>query len=442
MNILFLYNSTQTYTNTVFEHIASFSTRSKHQTFFCHIDQESEVNIDTSRFDAIGIHYTIRLPFNQLSPSVISVIEKFSGCKFLFIQDEYDHTYRTWHWIKKLGLNLIFTVVPQTGIEHIYPKKEFPNSRFINNLTGYVPENFDKDASLPPPSKRSILIGYRGRPLPIRYGKLGIEKVDIGKITKTYCNTYNITTDIEWSEAARIYGDKWYDFMTSCRAMLGSESGSNVFDWDNSINQEIEEFKQKNKSANDADIYDKIIKSKDIDGLMNQVSPRIFEAIAARTILVLFEGNYSEIIQPNIHFIPLKKDGSNLPDIVSLLQDDVYVDEMAERAYRDIIESGKYSYKSFVNTFDHEIECSIREQPSHKNSYFLVEHAIRDISEKPSAITTFPIRSTPPPQMTDSCQVTCSWMMKSAVFAWSKLPTCIRDKIKPVLKPLLVRGSS
>ena len=36
--------------------------------------------------------------------------------------------------------------------------------------------------------------------------------------------------------------------------------------------------------------------------IMNQISPRIF-SIGHKTGLVLFEGRYSDVISPNIHFI-------------------------------------------------------------------------------------------------------------------------------------------
>jgi glycyl-tRNA synthetase (class II) len=97
VNILILYNSTQTYTNTVFEHLASLARESKHRTFFCHVDQYSEFAADLSRFDAIGLHYTVRLPFDQVSSSLATLRSRSSrALKFLFIQDEYDHTHRAW----------------------------------------------------------------------------------------------------------------------------------------------------------------------------------------------------------------------------------------------------------------------------------------------------------------------------------------------------------
>jgi hypothetical protein len=433
VNILLLYNATQTYTNTVFEHLVSLARESKHRTFFCHIDQYSEFAADLSRFDAVGLHYTVRLPFDQVSSSLEIAFAEFSGLKFLFIQDEYDHTHRAWHWIKKLGLNLVFTVVPEAGIERIYPSKEFPGVRFVSNLTGYVPEGLDRGSNVPPPSKRPLMIGYRGRPLPIRYGMLGVEKVSVGEITKKYCEAHGVVTDIAWSEESRIYGPRWYEFMVSCRSMLGSESGSNVFDWDGSLAQNVAEFKQRNPGASEPEVYESVVRSKEIDGIMNQVSPRVFEAIAARTVLVLFEGNYSGVVKPGEHFIPLKKDGSNLAEVVSLLHDGAYVDAMAERAYHDVIASGKYSYKTFVQMVDGEIERSLSDCRSVGIGVCSTSGGKR-VSNNPSPITTSPIRALAPRWR--------SRLERFAIFWWALLPDALRRQLGPTLKSLLKRGKN
>lgn len=444
MNILFLYNATQTYTNTVFEHLASLAGESKHRTFFCHVDQYSEFSADLSRFDAVGLHYTVRLPFDQVSSSLADALSEFAGLKFLFIQDEYDHTHRAWHWIRRLGLDLVFTVVPEAGIERIYPAKEFPGVRFVSNLTGYVPDGLDGSSNAPPPSKRFLMIGYRGRPLPIRYGVLGVEKVSVGEITKKYCDAHGVVTDIAWSEEARIYGPKWYEFMVSCRSMLGSESGSNVFDWDGSLVQSVAEFKRQNPGAGESEIYESVVRSREIDGIMNQVSPRVFEAIAARTVLVLFEGNYSGVVKAGEHFIPLKKDGSNLAEVVSLLQDGAYLDAMAERAYRDVIASGKYSYKSFVKMVDAEIErsfCGLEfrglSQSENKNA---TGHP-----PPPSPVTTWPIRAEPQQFQTQTVQFQTQTVRgflprRVAIFFWAMLPERLRAKLKPLLIGLFGKG--
>lgn len=435
MNVLFLYNSTQTFTNTVYEHLCSFGDYSNHRVFFCHSDSVSELNLNLENFDAVGIHFSIRLPFDQVSDSVEKALKLFSGLKFLFIQDEYDYTHRAWYWIRSLGINLVFTVVPEKGIESVYPKAEFPHTRFVTNLTGYVPEKLPTFQSLLPPSQRTLMVGYRGRPLPIRYGQLGVEKITIGQIVKDYCDAHDIVHDIAWTEDARIYGPKWYEFVRSCRSMLGSESGSNVFDWDGTLNNTIDHHRKEYPRASDEDVYRGIIRPREINGLMNQISPRAFEAIASRTVLVLFEGEYSGAIQPWEHFIALKKDGRNLDDVFRLLRDDHYVDAMADRALHDLIISGNYSYKSFVKVIDRELEQSLQELGDCCKSISRIMH------DQLTQITTHPIRASPPQMSNYSNINSLSDFTKRVTFGlWGILPESVRLILKPRLKRIFGRN--
>lgn len=439
LNVLYLYNATQTYTNTVYEHIACFDKYSKYRSFYCHHDLGSEFCLDLARFDAIAIHFSIRLPFDQLSASAVKALSAFKGLKFLFIQDEYDHTHRAWHWIKQLGIQLVFTVVPANGVERVYPSSEFKNTKFVSILTGYVPDNLLAKGDESTPSTRQLIVGYRGRPLPIKYGQLGIEKVKIGKVIKQYCTAQNIKCDIAWSEESRIYGPKWYEFMVSCRSMLGSESGSNVFDWDGSLNKVIAEYRTINPASTDTDIYEKLIRKIEIDGLMNQISPRVFEAIAAKTILVLFEGEYSGVIKPDEHFIPVKKDFSNLAEVFELLQCDAYVDAMAERAWKDVIASGKYTYRSLVALVDNEIVIALEGMKGDCSDESPIHPATG--GEGLSSITTAPIRAKPPQLEMDTILHTVfgahglkDLAKRLAIYLWMKFPHVTRSVLKLQLK--------
>lgn len=353
---LMIYASTQTYTSTVFEHLDAF--RKYSELSWSYLDynifnNKADVLDD---YDIIMVHYTVRLALGQLKEHVITKLHNFQGLKALFIQDEYDNT----NFVKKIigdaRFNLVFTVVPENSISKIYPSNEFPQTRFVNCLTGYVPDNLvNTVGSISPPSKRSLFIAYRGRQLSLRYGKLGQEKIEIGKFVKNYCIEERISCDIEWREAHRIYGEDWYKFLASAKAMLGSESGSNVFDWDGSLEQKIRKYQEKTPSASDSDTYDNIIKEREVHGMMNQISPRIFEMAASKTAMVLFEGRYSDVLEPHNHFLPLRKDFSNLESILDELRDDYKLDAMVDRAYQDIILSEKYCYQKFVAMVDDEI---------------------------------------------------------------------------------------
>lgn len=364
MNILLLYHADQTYTNTVFEHVDAFGRFSRHTFTYCHQDEYTRFKVDLSPFDAVVIHYCLRLPYDQIAKSTAQALAGFKGAKVLFIQDEYDHTRRTWEWIHRLGIQLVFTVVPEPHIARIYPPEEFPGVRFVSNLTGYVPEELEKARETLRLADRKIVVGYRARELPLRYGQLGFDKVEIGKLVHAYCESHGIPQDIAWTESSRIYGPRWYEFMSSCRAMLGSESGSNVFDWDGTLAAQVDLYRSENPGADGQEVYRAVIAPREMPGLMNQISPRVFECVASRTALILFEGSYSGVVEPWRHYIPLKKDGSNLDEVFARLRDDAFVAAMTQRAWDDLIVSGRHGYPAFIAMVDAELERQVALLPA------------------------------------------------------------------------------
>ena len=350
-----LYDKGETYTQTVFDHLDAFQKFSKNNWGYLNIAELSKEKHNLKNFQAIFVHYSVRLPLDQITEEFSKILTEFDGFKGLFIQDEYDHFLKTKFWIKKLNFSLVFTVTPAQSISLVYPNREFPNQIFVNNLTGYAPADIGIGLSRKnyiPPSQRDIYIGYRGRSLHSKYGQLGRDKLSIGINVKMYCKASNIEHNIEWDEQSRIYGDRWFEFIASCRAMLGTESGSNVFDYDGNLKQTLDGYKKSHSHLSDDEFYEKFIKPLEHPGLMNQISPRIFEMASASTVMILYDGAYSNILTPNIHYLPLKRDISNLPSIIAALKNSAFIDEMAQRTKEDIINSGKYSYKSFIAMVD------------------------------------------------------------------------------------------
>lgn len=362
LKILVLYDPFSTGIGAVADYLEAFKRYSRHHISYAAATNavSAAPNYDLSIFDVIIIHYSIRLCYDwHLTKEFFDEIKKFKGLKLQIIQDEYDSTEVARKHMEDLGIDIVFTCVPSSEIQKVYPRERFLNTKFVNVLTGYVSLNDGQLSQYTNSYKnKKILIGYRGRKLPYWYGDLGREKYLIGKGVKSYCEKNNIACDIEWSEDKRIYGEAWYKFLGSCIATLGSESGSNFFDWDGSAKKIIEK-----KILDDPKISYESVRQKYLvggDGLisMNQISPRIFESIAVKSCLVLFEGKYSNVIEPNVHFLPLKKDFSNLSEIVLKLRDEDLVESMVTRAYEDVLGNGTYSYESLVRKIEAEIDAS------------------------------------------------------------------------------------
>ncbi|ODR97398.1 hypothetical protein AUC69_12360 [Methyloceanibacter superfactus] len=356
-NILVLYDDRSTHVKAIKDHLHAFSVYSSNGVtylpctgaFMTDKDKIDSNPWDFDCFDVIVIHHSVRVCYpDHLNRIFYDSIARFTGLKVLFVQDDYNNTGHTWQFIEQIGFDVVFTSVPDEFIPTIYPCERFPRTEFLHTLTGYVPELEAEERDCLPISERPLRIVYRGRSLPLHYGDLAREKLDIGLEVKRRADARSVPVDIEVDNASRIYGADWYRFLASARAMLGTESGSNVFDFDGSL----AELSKANADMPYEQFRDRYLAGREGPVMMNQVSPKLFEAIHLRTALVLFEGAYSGILERDVHYISLKKDYSNIDDVFDRLEDVAFLEKMADRAYRDIISSRRYSYERFIANFD------------------------------------------------------------------------------------------
>jgi glycosyltransferase involved in cell wall biosynthesis len=358
LNILILYEFKSIKINTIKDHVESFGLFSRHTISYATASPDRNTVKDLSNYDAVVIHYSLRLSLESgawtLSPKVRDLLKGYPGLKVAFIQDEYDTTNVAINWLKDLGIHLLFTCVPQKYQRVVYPQNEIPFIRFTLNLTGYVPEAL-RDYHCKPMSKRKTTIAYRGRSLPFWYGDLGQEKEFIGKKMKEFCLAKGINEDIEYDDSKRIYGNAWYEFLASSKTTLGTESGSNIFDYGH-LCRDVRAYLEQKPNASYEEVFKLFLHPHEGKVRMNQISPKIFEAICLHTALILFEGEYSGVLEAGKHYISLKKDFSNIDEVLMKANDNNYLTGLTEHAYRDIVLSNNYSYQSFVTLFDNAID--------------------------------------------------------------------------------------
>ena len=234
---------------------------------------------------------------------------------------------------------------------------------FVTVFTGYVPEGFaDAHGGGLPLAERPITIGYRGRDIGGRYGRLGFEKFEIGRRMKEICDTRGVSNDIAMTEESRIYGKAWFDFVGNCRSMLGSESGSNVFDFDGSIQAKHALMTKRLRRAPTYKEFEPIIADREKQISMGQISPRVFECAVMRTPMVLFRGRYSDAIVADEHYIPLELDFSNAGDVLTRLQDFPALEAMTDRTYTHLVASGNFGYRTYVKGLVKHFEARLNER--------------------------------------------------------------------------------
>lgn len=282
-------------------------------------------------------------------------IKNVNCLKMAIPQDEYDYAEILDDWLYEWNISVIFTNFDQEKQKILYPKM-YNKAVFYQCLTGYIDDVVAQQYahSLTPIKDRKYDIVYRASHLPYRFGKHGQLKHQIAKIVSDSAERLGLNSNISTLDKDTILGDKWFDFLASGKTVIGCESGSSVLDRRGEIKTKIETILKNNNNISFQEITHFLPPDWD-NYQFFAISPRHFEAIITKTCQILVEGNYDHILEPNRHYIAIKKDFSNLDEVIGKIKDDKYITEITELAYNEIYLSGKYSYKTFCILIDNAI---------------------------------------------------------------------------------------
>jgi hypothetical protein len=277
-------------------------------------------------------------------------ISAFKGLKVQFIQDEYRWVDEITAMMRFLGIHVLYTCIPEPAATEVYGPR-VPGVTRISTLPGYVPESV-LGRPVAPIRERPLDLSYRGQTVPFWLGRLGQDKVMIGRGVRERIARHGLVSDIEWTPEERIYGEEWYRFTAASKAALGTESGASIVDFDGSLQRAVDEYLASHSGADFEEVHARILAPHEGNVVIRVVSPRVFEAAALRTGLVLFPGHHSGVVEPWTHYIPLEKDFANFDDVAALLRQPDVLQDMVDRTYDDVVASGEYSLRKFVSDFD------------------------------------------------------------------------------------------
>jgi hypothetical protein len=344
--------------STVREHIGAFGRYSKFRVHAVNTEYGFPKRLGRVEFSVIVFHYSV---FGgnvyPVGPAFLGYADDCrSTYKVAFFQDEHHFCPKRFAFINEHGIDCVFTLLEHEWIPEVYGR--YTNvETVVPTLTGYVDERLLRaaDRFARPDSKRRIDIGYRARELSAYMGRAAKEKTAIGEEFVRRTAGRDLVLDIETTEDARLYGDAWYRFLGDCRGCLGVEAGVSVFDLEGVVYGRYEELRKELPDASFDQMAERLAPVMDRweDRIYYRtISPRHLEAAAFRNGQILFKGRYSGILEPVTHYIPLEKDWSNLTEVLDAFLSTDVRRGIAERCYQDLIQSGRYSYERFVETFD------------------------------------------------------------------------------------------
>lgn len=280
----------------------------------------------------------------------IAPLKKLQGVKIALPQDEFLNTDLLCNFINEFSVDYVFSVAPESEWEKIYDAVDRNKVLFNRVLTGYLEEKTIKrlNSGIARNGNRTIDIGYRAwRPEPW-LGRHGMLKAEIADVFAAAASEHKISTDISTRSEDTLHGDRWYRFLFDCKYTIGVEGGASILDRDGKLSRMTTEYVAAHPGASFEEVEEHVFPGRDGTFKLFALSPRHLEACATKTCQILVEGEYNGVLRPNEHFIPLNKDFSNVHQVLSQVENDDLREKTTERAYRDIVSSGHYTYSEFV----------------------------------------------------------------------------------------------
>jgi len=313
--------------------------------------------LDGSHFHAVIFHNTFlgnrwNYWYFYVFQEHFNWLKELDCVKIAMPQDEYDHAELLDEWLFDYGVSTIFSLHDENTRRSLYPLMR-GRARFVKCFAGYIDEEAASKISpnLPSLDKRPFDVVYRATHLPYWFGSAGQLKHRIADVVAHHASKHNLRCNISTKDEDVIVSSEWLDFLSSGRATIGCESGSSVLDWRGEIQTQIRTLQRIQQDISFEEVHTQMPEGWDSHSFF-AISPRHFEAVITKTCQVLVEGYYDGVLEADTHYIPIKRDFSNIDEALEKIRDDTLVNQIVERAYQDIYLSGKYSYRAFARQIE------------------------------------------------------------------------------------------
>lgn len=285
---------------------------------------ESPASLIDEYFDAVILDVTFLWArwaapseFNSLKKSY-EFVRDWRAIKIAFPQDEYDCNELLDDWLCDWNVDIVYSVISENR-DILYPRYSKTGDIRLG-FTGYITDSllYYKPSPL---ESRPIDIGYRAAKLPPYFGILGETKWRIGKLVQDRADKLGFVTDIGIGEESAIIGVGWLDFINDSKFTLGANSGSSLLDPRGEIQRRVRDYVAKFSTASFEEVERACFSGLDGRYEFTAISPRIIEAGMLESCQILVEGEYSGILSPWDHYIPIKPDASDFSNVVEAMKD-------------------------------------------------------------------------------------------------------------------------
>ena len=259
-----------------------------------------------------------------------------------FIGNEYDLMTAKKELLVSMNSDYICTQLPLTTGKWLYEDIDaasvLPMPHGLNQRKYHDQERF-----------RQFDLGFIGTDYPLWVGD--VERKKFLEMMNNYTLKNKIKTDIRIG-TGNLTRNEWAKFLNRAKGVIGSESGTYYLDKSGSLIAEAKKMLESEPHLTEEDLYRKIFKMTTKDYRSGKsISSRHFEPIGTKTCQILLEGKYNNLLIPGKHYLSVKKDYSNIEEIIKKFQDEEQRRLIVDEAYNYVREHHTYDIrvKSLVN---------------------------------------------------------------------------------------------
>ena len=129
-----------------------------------------------------------------------------------------------------------------------------------------------------------------------------------------------------------------------------------MLDHDGSVRACVDARRAQQPDATFAELEASCFPGRDGELALFAISPRHLEACATRTAQILVDGEYNGILKPGEHYLELRRDLSNLDDVLDIVAGERdRAERIADRAHRDVVASGRFTFRRLVEDVEREL---------------------------------------------------------------------------------------
>lgn len=309
------------------------------------------VRVSAWRGDLVVILHSVFSNSQMLGGRFLELVRSLPQPKAFFIGNEYKLMPEKMQFCEDLGLALLVSQSTSPAVHDLY------RDRLRCAVTGIPNTGLDPEVFFPTsdPDTRPIDLGYRAEDVPLYMGHN--ERRQLAEFFAANAVRYGLRVDISLDPAKRLGETDWAAFLNRCRGQLGSEAGGDYFELTDRIRLRVLEYQLQHRDATTDEMTARFFT--DVSGTvpLRILSGRHVEAAGTKTVQVLFEGGYDGYFQPDVHYIPLRKDFTNADEAIAKFRDRQFCAHVAGNAYE--VATRQLTYDRLIDRFAGDVQSAL-----------------------------------------------------------------------------------